>query len=241
MSGLIQIAPTWAGRVDRSAGANECWPWTGSTMTNGYGQTRVRKDGRWRGAGAHQVAYYQATGRWERQSEGRLVRHLCHNRLCCNPAHLAGGTPAENADDRMARRQGRSLLSRPCPPTWQAPSAKTLAVWWDLQVSAGCAARELGNAELVTRLRRKLRDVRGYAFPDLTPLGLSITREFKLAAWRWVSEPMIAERAATASGLIALAGLLADVLHLQEHGDPYGMPVGFVSQNEQSALERRAA
>lgn len=241
MSGFIQIAPTWAVRVDRSGGANACWPWTGSTMTNGYGQTRVRKDGRWRGAGAHQVAYYQATGRWGRQSEGRLVRHLCHNRLCCNPAHLAGGTPAENADDRMARRHGRSLLSRPTPPSWQAQSASTLAVWWDLQVAANVAAHELGDTELVTRLRRKLRDVRGSSFPDLTPLGLSITREFKLAAWRWVSEPMIAERAKMASGLIALAGLLADVLHLQEHGNPNGMPGGFVPQNGQSAFERRAA
>jgi len=72
-------------------------------------------------------------------------------------------------------------------------------------------------------------------------LGLSITREFKLAAWRWVSEPMIAARAAMASGLIAMAGLLADVLHLQEHGDPYGMPVGFVPQNGQSTSARRAA
>lgn len=107
----IEIAPSWTGRVDRRAGADECWPWTGSTMTNGYGQTRVKENGRWRGAGAHQVAYYQATGRWERGAEGRLVRHLCHNRLCCNPAHLAGGTPAENGEDRIARNAGRSLLA----------------------------------------------------------------------------------------------------------------------------------
>lgn len=75
-------------------------------MTNGYGQTRVKMDGRWRAAGAHQVANFLSTGRWERKSEGRLVRHLCHNRRCCNPAHLRGGTPLQNALDRYERKFG---------------------------------------------------------------------------------------------------------------------------------------
>ncbi|WP_313011371.1 HNH endonuclease signature motif containing protein [Brevundimonas sp.] len=196
-------------------------------MTNGYGQSRIKKDGRWRGAGAHQVAYYQATGRWERQAEGRLIRHLCHNRLCCNPAHLRGGTPAENGEDRIARRDGRSLLPARHAPAHRYPQPRrwasdaTLIVWHDLQISAVCAASDLTNTELVTRLHRKLMDARGSAAPDISRLGLSIIREFKLVAWRWVSEPMIAHRAALASGLIALAGLLDDVLHLQEHGDYY--------------------
>ena len=106
----IEIAPSWSVRVNRSAGRNGCWLWTGGLMTNGYGQTRVKEDGRWRGAGAHQVAYYLATGRWERASAGRLVRHLCHNRRCCNPAHLVGGTHQENSDDRVARRLGMPLV-----------------------------------------------------------------------------------------------------------------------------------
>lgn len=107
----IEIAPSWHGRVDRSGGPNGCWPWTGGLMTNGYGQTRVKENGRWRGAGAHQVAYYLATGRWERKAEGRLVRHLCHRRRCCNPGHLRGGTVADNADDRQMRKLGISLIS----------------------------------------------------------------------------------------------------------------------------------
>lgn len=78
-------------------------------MTNGYGQTRVRMDGRWRSAGAHQVAYFLATGRWERKADGRLVRHLCHNRPCCNPAHLRGGTPLDNSWDRYMRLWGVDL------------------------------------------------------------------------------------------------------------------------------------
>lgn len=81
-------------------------------MTNGYGQSRVCEGGRWRSAGAHQVAYYMATGRWERKAEGRLVRHMCHNRLCCNPAHLRGGTHADNSDDRAKRVRGLQQVVR---------------------------------------------------------------------------------------------------------------------------------
>lgn len=103
----IQIAASWAARVDRGAGPTGCWPWTGKLTDNGYGRSRVKENGGWRTAGAHQVAHYLATGRWERRSEGRLVRHLCHNRRCCNPAHLRGGTPLENAFDRAERRAGR--------------------------------------------------------------------------------------------------------------------------------------
>ncbi|MFC5374753.1 HNH endonuclease signature motif containing protein [Brevundimonas faecalis] len=106
----IEIAPSWRARVDRRGGGAACWPWTGGLMTNGYGQTRVRMQGRWRSAGAHQVAYYLATGVWERRADGRLVRHLCHNRLCCNPAHLRGGTALDNAWDRQARISGTALL-----------------------------------------------------------------------------------------------------------------------------------
>ncbi|MBJ7597732.1 MAG: HNH endonuclease [Candidatus Dormibacteraeota bacterium] len=33
---------------------------------------------------------------------GRLVRHLCNQHLCCNPQHLAAGTPAQNSSDILA-------------------------------------------------------------------------------------------------------------------------------------------
>lgn len=109
----IQTAPSWRRQVDRRANPFECWPWTGPVMSNGYGQTRIKKDGRWRGAGAHQVAYYLAYGIWEQKADRRLVRHLCHNRLCCNPRHLRGGDANDNAADLVARRQGVDLLPNP--------------------------------------------------------------------------------------------------------------------------------
>lgn len=107
----IEIAPSWDGRVDRRGGANACWPWTGPLSPSGYGQTQVRMMGRRRGAGAHQVAHYLATGQWEASAAGRMVRHLCHNPACCNPKHLAGGTAKDNARDRAARMRGEDLLT----------------------------------------------------------------------------------------------------------------------------------
>lgn len=119
----IEIAASWHGRVDRSSGPAACWPWTAGRLSGGYGQTRIRENGQWRAAGAHQVAYYLATGRWERKAAGRLVRHLCHNRLCCNPAHLAGGTPLDNARDRWLRSWNVDL-TKPLPDVLTSAEAR---------------------------------------------------------------------------------------------------------------------
>jgi len=208
----IEIAASWRGRVDRSAGPNGCWPWTGSFVTNGYGQSRIKENGVWRTAGAHQIANYLATGVWERKSAGRLVRHLCHNRPCCNPSHLVGGTHADNMEDRMARRRGESLLAHgPAKLRRGTPSKKrltdqALAAWCDLQISVERAALNIDDTELVTRLRAKLVAAANLAFPDLSGIAVGITRDFLLTVWRWVSEPMRVERSKHTSLLLGLAG-----------------------------------
>lgn len=97
---------------------DQCWEWRGPLSRAGYGISRVKEGGRWRTACGHQIAYFLATGRWERMADGRMVRHLCHNPKCCNPRHLRGGTHADNAADDVARRAGLSLLPpkvRGCP------------------------------------------------------------------------------------------------------------------------------
>lgn len=102
--------PDFAAKVDSSGGPSACWPWLGG-RSKGYGVSRVKMNGRWRGCGAHQVANYLATGRWERGAARRCVRHLCHNRLCCNPAHLLAGTPADNSHDSYLARFGVDLVA----------------------------------------------------------------------------------------------------------------------------------
>ncbi len=78
----------WA-RVDRSAGASGCWPWTGRLSKAGYGAID------WVGHSvvAHRVAYELTVGP---VPEGLDLDHLCRNRACANPAHLEPVTSREN-------------------------------------------------------------------------------------------------------------------------------------------------
>ncbi|MCG6495678.1 HNH endonuclease [Kitasatospora sp. A2-31] len=86
-------------------GPDKCWEWNGTTR-NGYG---------WAPSGAnlvgspsaHVVAYTLARGLREAPAN-LLLRHLCDNKPCCNPAHLRPGNLAENnRDQARARREGR--------------------------------------------------------------------------------------------------------------------------------------
>lgn len=78
---------------------DECWPWTQSIGSHGYGQT-------WDGVTvrlAHRVAWAM----WHRQQipDGMTIDHECRNRICCNPRHLRVMTNLENArDNGMASR-----------------------------------------------------------------------------------------------------------------------------------------
>lgn len=83
----------WA-KVDKT---DQCWLWTATTSTSGYG----RMDVKGKMTMAHRISLEIALGR--SIGDGLFVAHLpvvCHNKLCVNPAHLREATRSENQKDR---------------------------------------------------------------------------------------------------------------------------------------------
>ena len=71
-----------------------CWLWTGTKLTTGYGQiVNHRKCFK-----VHRVAYELFVGPIP---DGMQIDHICHVRLCVNPAHLRLATNKQNGENRL--------------------------------------------------------------------------------------------------------------------------------------------
>lgn len=82
----------------KKAGADDCWPWTGSLNNKGYGQIYTKS----RGMLAHRVSWQLNRGPIP---VGLFVLHRCDNPRCVNPDHLFTGTGIDNQQDSV--RKGR--------------------------------------------------------------------------------------------------------------------------------------
>lgn len=97
--GSLPVSPEayFAARVPDQP-PNRCWLWQGVLTPAGYGQARVKDGDAWQSMGAHKLSYTLHKGPVD---DGLVVRHICHNRQCCNPQHLDLGTHQDNADDKV--------------------------------------------------------------------------------------------------------------------------------------------
>ncbi len=87
----------WA-KVDRK-GDSECWPWTGSKCSLGYGMMRgLNGDIRDR---AHRISWKIHNG--VQVPDKLCVCHSCDNPSCVNPSHLWLGTRSQNTQDMIAK------------------------------------------------------------------------------------------------------------------------------------------
>lgn len=97
-----RLARFWA-KVDIKK-ENECWLWTASVNSKGYGSFAIEKK---KTALAHKVSWALAYNDGVLSSPKYHVMHSCDVRRCVNPNHLSLGTPNDNVRDAI--KKGRAV------------------------------------------------------------------------------------------------------------------------------------
>jgi HNH endonuclease len=86
------MTPVEFERFNRSIDTStDCWLWTGTVATNGYGRAWDRE--RKRARPAHRYSYEMFVGP---VPDGKELDHLCRNRRCVRPDHLEAVVHREN-------------------------------------------------------------------------------------------------------------------------------------------------
>jgi len=108
--------------VDKSAGPDGCWIWTGALSTEGYGRVYWEKT---RYNIAHRVAYQIA---FDDIPEKMLVLHKCDNTLCVNPSHLFLGTHQDNMNDMKAKGRARGASDQEGEDNFAAKLSREIVI-----------------------------------------------------------------------------------------------------------------
>lgn len=95
---------TFWSKVDKNA-SNDCWLWTGSKYSDGYGRTKRFKKYRL----CHKISYELHKGP---VPIGIFVCHSCDIRSCVNPNHLWLGTHNDNMKDMVKKKRSKNGIMR---------------------------------------------------------------------------------------------------------------------------------
>lgn len=84
-----------------------CWEWTPKPLSHGYGGIGA--------GGRHGETLLAHRVSWEIHygpiPDGLIVLHRCDNKICVRPDHLATGTHADNARDKVEKGRHRNGTS----------------------------------------------------------------------------------------------------------------------------------
>lgn len=95
---VADVAARFWPKVSKAAG-DECWEWTASLNSSGYGQLWI--DGR--PERAHRIAWMLSHGEMPQE----WVLHRCDNRRCVRVSHLYVGSHSDNTRDMVERNGAR--------------------------------------------------------------------------------------------------------------------------------------
>ena len=100
-----QTAENFWSKVHKPS-ANECWEWTGSRNSTGYGSVGWNR----KVYTAHRVAAWlqgmvESPSRPANSRTPTHVLHRCDNRACCNPNHFFLGTFSDNQLDAYVKKR----------------------------------------------------------------------------------------------------------------------------------------
>ncbi len=123
-------------------GPDECWPWTASLDSHGYGKLCETTNGRVRTMLAHRLSWEWANGR--PPPRGMMVLHSCDRPACQNPAHLSLGTGRDNMQQMAARGRAGAQVH---PESQSRGEARPAAKLTDEKVRAIRAAHKAGVSQ----------------------------------------------------------------------------------------------
>ena len=134
---IVLAANRWSTASEISKGRisvadGDCWIWTGTLSSGGYGRVTRTIKGRKYNAPVHQLTWLEANnGSWP---PGAVARHLCRNRACCRPDHIIPGTPLENVQDAQFRDGTMNVSIHRLPPHLQQRLIRDGSVEWNGQI-----------------------------------------------------------------------------------------------------------